>query len=142
MHHPSAAPDDEGFCSRHGLDLYLRNALVSAPCFLLDLGIVWLLVEALGVLRLAAVAIGFVIANALHYLGARAWVFRGTDRNLFEGYLLFLGNALVGLAVVLLGFGLLSHVFGAHFLLARIAASLIAGTLVFGLNARLNFHAL
>lgn len=136
-----AAPED-GFFTRHCIALYLRNAVVSAPCFLVDLGIVWVLVEALGLPRLAAVVIGFVAANALHYLGARAWIFRGTDRGLLEGYLLFLGNALVGLGVVLVGFSLLSHAFGAHFLLARVAASLIAGTLVFFLNARLNFHAL
>lgn len=132
----------EGFLSRRGLELYLRNGFLSLPCFLLDLAIVWILVEALGAPRIAAVTIGFPVANAIHYLLARAWIFRETDRELVQGYLLFLGNGLIGLCVVLMGFALFTPVLDAHFLVARIAASLLAGTLVFALNARLNFHAL
>ncbi|WP_052223199.1 GtrA family protein [Novosphingobium malaysiense] len=125
---------------RRGCSLYIRNAFASTISFILDLFLIWIMVEHFGIQRYLAVVVGFVIANALHYVLARIWIFHGTERGVASGYALFLGNALFGLGVILGGFALLTEVFGVPYLVARIMASLFAGTLVFVLNATLNFR--
>lgn len=130
------------FLNRRGSILFIRNAAASSLSFLLDLLLIWLMIERMGFNRLAAVAIGFVLANAFHYMLARAWVFRGTLRGLFSGYVYFLGNALFGLAIILGTFALLTDLLAVPYMPARVLASLCAGTLVFVLNATLNFRRL
>jgi len=128
--------------NREGSVLFIRNAAASTLSFVFDLLLIWIMIERMGFNRLTAVAIGFVLANAFHYVLARAWVFRGTLRGLVSGYLYFLGNALFGLAIILSAFALLTDLLGVPYMLARVAASLCAGTVVFVLNATLNFRRL
>lgn len=128
--------------NRQGSILYVRNAAASTLSFLLDLLLIWIMIERMGVDRLAAVAIGFVLANAFHYALARAWVFRGTVRGLVSGYVYFLGNSLFGLAIIMATFALLTNELGVPYMVARVIASLCAGTVVFVLNATLNFRRL
>ena len=89
----------ERFLGRRGCSLYIRNAFVSTISFLLDLFLIWLLVEHFAVERYMAVVAGFIVANALHYVLARIWIFRGSERGLVSGYVMFFGNALFGLGV-------------------------------------------
>jgi len=138
----AAHPHLQRLLSRQGVDLFVRNAVASGACFLFDLALIWVLAERLGVPQVVAVTIGFLAANLIHYSLARAWIFPKSDRGLLAGYALFLGNSLVGLGVVLSGFLLLNALLGTPFLLARVLASVCAGTLVFVLNARLTFHAI
>jgi putative flippase GtrA len=137
---PALPQGHPGLFSRHGAVLFLRNAVASSLCFAVDMVLIWLLVSRVGVDKFVAVTVGFLVANALNYLLARVWVFRETDRGLFAGYVYFLGNALVGLAIILAGFALLTGPIAMHYLLARVIISLCAGTIVFVLNATLNFH--
>lgn len=142
---PPPAPERGGtwrqrLLGRRGRWLYIRNAAASTLSFAVDLLLILLLVERAGVDRFVAVTAAFVLANGLHYLLARAWIFRGSERGLVSGYLYFLGNALFGLAVILGSFALLTQELGVPYIAARVAASLCAGTLVFVLNATLNFR--
>lgn len=133
-------PDHPGLFSRHGAVLFFRNAVASSLCFAIDMGLIWIMVSQLGIDKFVAVTLGFVTANALNYILARIWVFRETDRGLFTGYVYFLGNALVGLAIILAGFALLTGPLDTHYMVARVVVSLCSGTIVFILNATLNFH--
>lgn len=126
--------------NRRGSTLFIKNAVASTASFLLDLLLIWIMVESFGVVNIVAVAAGFIVANAFHYLLARIWIFRGSERGHLAGYFYFLSNALVGLAVILGAFALLTEVLGVSFIVARVIASLCAGTLVFVLNATLNFR--
>lgn len=129
-----------GLFSRRTAVLFVRNAVASCLCFAIDMALIWLMVSQLGIDKFVAVTVGFLFANSLNYGLARVWVFRESDRGIFTGYVYYLTNALVGLAVILGGFALLTTVFDAHYLLARVIVSLCSGTLVFILNATLNFH--
>jgi len=137
---PSVTGGHPGLLSRHGAVLFLRNAIASSLCFAIDMALIWLMVSRAGIDKFIAVVVGFLCANALNYALARAWVFRESDRGLFTGYVYFLGNALVGLAIILVGFWLLTEPLDTHYLLARVIVSVCAGTIVFILNATLNFH--
>jgi putative flippase GtrA len=101
----------------------------------------WLLVDKLGTPKMPAVALSFIAANTVHYVFGRTWIYRGTQRKLAAGYVLFLVNAVVGLAVTLVLFGSFMAA-GLHYIPARIVTSVFAGLVLFVLNAVLNFRSL
>lgn len=120
--------------------MLLRNTLVSCAVFGIGLIVLWLLVNYAGVPKVIAAGIGFVIANTLHYVLGRAWIFRGSDRGVGSGYALFLVNSGVGLLVTTVLYALLLDVTHLNYLVARALVSLLAGLVVFVLNAALNFR--
>lgn len=110
--------------------------------FLLGLGLLWLLVERFGLAKVPAAAAGFILANTLHYALGRTWIYRGTERRVVPGYAYFLTNGLIGLAITLVLFDAFLRFTSIHYLVARILVSLVAGLVMFLLNAILNFRRL
>ncbi len=128
------------FWNRRVGGMLFRNTVVSCSVFLVGLGVLWVLVEYAHMDEVIAAGVGFIIANSLHYLLGRYWIFAGSQRELGKGYLLFLINSGVGLAVTMGLFWLLITFTPMHYLLVRIVVSVFAGLLVFALNAALNFR--
>ena len=128
--------------SRKAAVLLGRNTAVSAGVFLLGLLLLWLLVEYGGADKLKATGATFLISTTLHYALGRAWIFRGTERKLVQGYGLFLANALIGLAVTLLLMEAFLRWTPVHYLVARVLVSIIAGLAMFLSNAIWNFKRL
>jgi len=117
-----------------------RNTVVSTGVFCVGLGVLWGLVEFAFVDPVLATALSFLIANSLHYIFGRTWIFAGSDRRLSTGYLLFLINAGVGLGVTVGLFWALTEFTTINYLIARVIVSVFAGLAVFLLNATLNFR--
>lgn len=128
--------------ARRGARLFGRNTVASVAAFALDMALLALLVELAGLAYMPAAALAFVLAMSAQYVVSRAWVFRGSDRGLAAGYLYFLVNTAIGLVVTLALFWLMLELAGIHYLPARAAASLVAGLVVFFLNAVFNFKQL
>lgn len=122
--------------------LFGRNTIASFFAFGIDVALLWLAVEWGGLPYLPAAAGAFLIAMSVHYVLARIWVFRASERGMATGYVFFLINAGIGLVVTLGAFALLMELAGLHYLVARVLASVAAGILVFFLNAVFNFKAL
>lgn len=120
--------------------MLVRNTIVSGGVFALSLGILWVLVERFGVDEVLASGVGFVCANTLHYVMGRVWIFRGTDRGVVPGYALFLTNGVVGLLITMGLMALLLELTTLHYLVARVLVSVIAGLVMFVLNAVWNFR--
>ena len=118
-----------------------RNTVVSVGVFLFGLALLWLLVEKLGVPAVPATGVSFLVSHTIHYVFGRTWIFRGTERKVATGYILFLLNSLVGLAITLSLFALFVSG-GMHYLFARVLVSVFAGLALFVLNALLNFRSL
>ncbi|WP_114521824.1 GtrA family protein [Altererythrobacter sp. ZODW24] len=138
--------DDEGrsalsrFFTRRVGGMLVRNTVVSTASFLLGLGVLWLLVESAGMGEVLATAIGFIVAQTLHYALGRTWVFRGTDRAIGSGYLIFLLNAGMGLIITVSMFAALLSFTPMHYLTARVVVSVFAGLAMFAVNATFNFR--
>lgn len=128
--------------SRKAAVLLGRNTVVSTFVFLLGLVLLWLLVEFAHVDKVFAAGLTFLIANSLHYVLGRAWIFRGTQRGVLPGYGFFLINALIGLGITVGLFALLIRYTNVHYLGARVLVSIVAGLVMFLLNAVLNFRRL
>ena len=117
-----------------------RNTVVSCTVFVLGLGVLYALVDGLGFPEVPAAGLGFLVANSLHYVFGRAWIFRGTERGKASGFVLFLLNASAGLAVTMVLYALLLAYTPLDYLVARVIVSVFAGLVVFVLNAVLNFR--
>ena len=125
--------------SRHTGILLVRNTVISCVAFGFGLAALWLLVERFAVDKVVAAALSFVLANSLHYAFGRTWIYRGTDRALASGYVYFIGNGLIGLAITTALFSALLHWTSIDYLVARVLVSILAGLAMFLLNATLNF---
>ncbi len=119
-----------------------RNTVVSCFAFLVGLVLLWLLVEEFGLAKVPATALSFLFATTLHYVFGRTWIYRGTERGVAAGYGYFLINAGVGLAVTTILFAALIELTSIHYMAARLLVSVVAGLVMFLLNAILNFRRL
>ncbi|MBX7527209.1 GtrA family protein [Qipengyuania vesicularis] len=120
--------------------MLVRNTVVSTGVFLFGLLALWVMVEQGGINPTLATGISFLMANSIHYIFGRTWIFKGTDRAVGSGYAIFLANALVGLAVTVSLFWLLTTYTPMHYLAARVLVSVFAGLAMFALNATINFR--
>lgn len=119
--------------------MFGRNTVASTITFLLDLGILWLLVELVSVPQLIAAVIAFAIAMILFYILSRCWVFPDSGRNAGSGFAYFLFNIGIGFLVMFAVFWALLQWTELFYLLARIIASIVSGVVIFLLNGIFNF---
>ena len=126
--------------SRDALSMFARNTIIGTAVFAVDLLILWALVAFLGMSKLLAATIGFVVATSLHYAAGRSWIFKGSSRRLVSGYVYFLMSAGVGLAITLLLYAAFIRWTRIDYLVARVVVSLFAGFATFLLNAIFNFR--
>lgn len=120
--------------------MLMRNTVVSAGAFLIGLGVLWVLVEWGEMDAVPASGVSFVIANSLHYMLGRTWIFRGTDRAIATGYVYFLVNGLIGLGLTMALMALMLAYTPVNYLVARVLVSIVAGLAIFVLNAVWNFR--
>ena len=137
----AAPPLRRRLLSRRAAVLLGRNTVVSVGVFLFGLVLLWILVERLGVPAVPAAGLSFLVSHTIHYVFGRTWIFRGTERKVAAGYILFLLNSLVGLGITLSLFAVFVGA-GMHYLAARVLVSVFAGLALFLLNAVLNFRSL
>lgn len=130
------------FTARCGAILFARNTVASFLAFGLDVGLLWLFVDRMGWHRMVAAAIAFLIAISIHYVISRIWVFRSSERAMGLGFVYFLVNSGVGLAITMSAFAALIYWTPIHYLVARLISSVVAGLAVFVLNAKYNFRQL
>lgn len=119
--------------------MFGRNTIASAITLLLNLAILWVLVEFASVPRIPAAAAAFVLPLIAFYFLQREWVFPDTDRRPAKGFAYFLINVGIGFAAMLSVFWALTELAQIHYLVARVAASGVYGLLLFLLNGRFNF---
>lgn len=128
------------FLNRRVGAMLLRNTVSSSLSFLVSIGVLWLLVTYADMDEVLAAAIGFVAAQSVHYALARGWIFPESDRAVGTGYVIFLANAGLGMAITVSLYALLLDWTGMNYLVARVLVSVVAGLAMFLSNATLNFR--
>ena len=140
--HPQSRRMVDRLLSLNAAAMLGRNTIVSCCTFIAGLILLWLLVERFGAPKVPATALSFLCATTLHYVFGRTWIFRGTERGVAAGYVYFLINAGVGMAVTTILFAVMIELTSINYLVARVMVSLVAGLAMFLLNAILNFRRL
>lgn len=119
---------------------FVRNVAISLPTFLLDLGLLYLLVRRGHLDYLAATIVAFLIANGLSYFLARWLVFHGTQRGLRAGLVYFLAIAALSAGAVIALMWLFVSVFHFEVILSRIGAAMVTGIGGYLANLLVNFR--
>jgi putative flippase GtrA len=119
---------------------FVRNAAISLPTFLIDLGLLFLLVRWAHVAYLVATIIAFLVANGLSYFLARRLVFGETQRGVRSGLLYFLAIATLSALALTPLMWLCVSVFHIDFILSRIATASLVGVGGYLLNLMVNFR--
>lgn len=108
----------------------LSYSSVGLCTFALDMVIIAVLHYQYDVDYVTAVGVGFLIGVSLNYILCYFWVYRGTERNVFIGFILFLLLALAGIIFI-------TH--SVRFLVDLQVPLLIARSLVAGFIGMINF---
>ena len=83
---------------------------------------------------------GFTGAQMVHYALARGWIFPDSERRMATGFVIFLLNAGLGMAITLGLYAALLEWTSMNYLVARVLVSVFAGLAMFVSNATLNFR--
>ncbi len=116
-----------------------RYASVGISTFIVDLGIVFFLINTFQINYLYAVAVGFIIGISLNYTISRLWVFKGSTRTIHHGYLYFVSAGLISLTAVLTFVGIMVSGLGIPLIIARPIVSGIVGCGNYLFNLHFNF---
>ena len=128
-----------GLFSRQTGAMLGRNTAISCLIFGINIALLYALVDRAGLSPLPAAVLAFIVANSFQYVLARKWVFRGTDRGVASGYAYALINAGLGLAITIGLYAIVIRFTAIDYLTGRVLVSLVAGLVVFVLNATFNF---
>ena len=119
---------------------FSRNVAISLPTFLVDLGLLYLLVQYAHVEYLAATVGSFLASHLLSYFLARWFVFSGTSRGVKVGLVYFLVIASLAAFVLTLLMWLFVTVLHLEVMFSRIASASITGVGGYLLNLIFNFR--
>lgn len=122
--------------------MFGRNTVVSTIAFLLDLLILWILVDFVELPHVPAAVVAFIIPMIFFYILSREWVFPDTERAVAMGFVYFMVNIGIGFVVMLAVFWTLLELTDIYYLIARVAASVVSGIVIFLLNGIFNFKQL
>ncbi len=123
-----------------GFKRFSRYTVIGFSTFMLDLSLLWVMVSFCKIYYLHAVAASFLVAVSLNYFLSRQWVFKGSGRAPFWGYLYFLKTALAGSALTVFLMWALTAVTNGPYLVIRIAVAVLVGTGNYLANLYLNFR--
>lgn len=121
-------------------DRFLRYMVSGVGSFLVDLFLVWLLTEVVGMYYLYSVITAFLIAVSINYAISRDWVFKGTARGVKKGYIYFVTIMVSGLVLTagLMWVGV--ELLLLHYLFARVLVSGVVGIFNYLMNLYFNFR--
>lgn len=121
------------------LSRIVKYFLVNSSGFIIDLVLIWWLTDKIKLHYLTSVAVGFLVATVINYLGNREWTFKGTAIKATVGYGRFLMISLGAFIVVLFLMYLAVDILQIYYLLARVMVAIIVGLLGFLLDAKFSF---
>jgi len=123
-----------------GAPRFVRYAAISLPTFLLDLGLLFLLVRRAHLNYLIATVVSFLVANGLGYFLARWLVFVGTKRGVGAGLVFFLAVATLSAFALTPLMWVSVDVFHIDIILSRVVTASIVGVGGYLLNLAFNFR--
>ena len=118
---------------------FFQYSMVGVGTYALDLCLIFIFKTFLNFPDAIAVGLGFLIAVSINFLISYIWIFKGTDRHHATGYMYFVGIAIFGLGVIVVGTLSIKTLLGIDLYIARTIVAGIVGILNYTLNSVFNF---
>jgi putative flippase GtrA len=125
--------------TKRSITRFLKYASIGVSTFLLDLGMLYVFTEFLHVHYLIASGVAFVIAVSINFLFSRHFVFKGSERSMKAGYVIFLMIAGTGLLLVVGLMHVLVGILGFPVLVSRVGVAGVVGVWNYLMNLFVNF---
>lgn len=123
-----------------GIVRFTRYSAIGVSTFLLDLGLLFVLIDFFGVHYAVAAAVSFIIAVSINYALSRRHVFKGSDQRVSISYTIFITVAGVGLVLVVGLMYLAVDVFEFNYIVSRIIIAGFVGMWSYLLHLYLTFQ--
>lgn len=125
---------------RRSIRRFIRYSSIGFGTFLIDLLLLWILIDGAGVPTLPATAGAFLLAVSINFFLSRKYVFRGSVRTVRRGYTYFISYAIAGMALTTLLMWLLTEFTDLHYVVVRVLIACIVGIGNYLANLYLNFR--
>lgn len=122
-----------------GIKRFGKYATTGFLTFLLDLLLLFILIDLVSVYYILASVLSFMIATSLNYFLVRSYVFSQTERGIKSGYAIFLSMSGIGLFIVSIGMFVSVELLSVHYLIARGFVVAVVFLVNYFLNLHLNF---
>ncbi|MBU0957609.1 MAG: GtrA family protein [Nanoarchaeota archaeon] len=113
---------------------FIRYLTTGAIALVLDLILLFILVELAKLEILTAAAIAFSIIFTLNFFLIRRWGFKGTKVSSAKSFIYFSSFGLISLLLTLIILGIIMNTFHFHYLVARFLTAIIVGVFNFTMN--------
>lgn len=122
------------------LKRFLSYSVIGIGTFGFDLALLYLFTEIFGLHYVVSAGVAFLIAVSVNYAVSRKTVFKGTERNVRHGYVIYLAITAVGLFAVMGLMALFVAVFEWHYLPSRVLVAGGVGVWNYLMNLYVNFR--
>ena len=117
-----------------------RYLSIGVSTFLVDLALLFFLIESLGMNVLVATGVAFYLAVSVNYFFSRKFVFKHTKRGPLAGYMYFMTFSMFALVLTVGFMALLEAYSPFHPVVHRILVACVVGIWNYGANLFLNFR--
>lgn len=120
---------------------FLRFVIVGGICFVLNLVVLHVCVEVLGLHYMIAMLVSIFVVYSVGWILNRTWTFRSRDRAVFLEYGRYVSANLAAMLVSLAAMWVLVSRFGVHYLLASAVIAVGMTAVNFAVHSAWTFHA-
>ncbi|MFC2056476.1 GtrA family protein [Chloroflexota bacterium] len=118
---------------------FLYYFLIAGFCSLIDIGMLYVLTDWLGLFYLFSATFSFIIAQSLNYYLNRRFNFRSKSKQIAKQLTMFVAVNTIGLGISLGILAFLVEVLGLWYILARIVGMVIAVSFNYFMHKRYTF---
>jgi len=119
---------------------FVKFGFASGIATLLDLFLLWVFVEFIGIYYLVSAIIAFLGGSSLNYGINKVWAFRGSKVGNVRGLMSFIIIGWIGLVWTILLMALFVEFGGIHYLIARLLAAVLVLGWNYGMNSIVTFR--
>ena len=117
---------------------FLKYVIVGVSTFIFDLVLLYIFIDIFLWNYIIATGAAFALAISVNYFFSRRYVFKGTLRSFYAGYIAFMVIASAGIGIAMLGMVLIVGVFHFHIWDARIIIAGVVGIWNYLMNLYVN----
>ncbi len=118
---------------------FLRFATSSSFTLLIDMLLLFILVEYFNIIYYVAAGMSFTVSTSINYFISRNWGFKGTLTGFFKGYGLFLVFSIFGISLTVFLMWVFVDLVGIYYIISRVIVAVIEGTMTFFVNSLFTF---
>ncbi|MBS3071378.1 GtrA family protein [Candidatus Pacearchaeota archaeon] len=118
---------------------FLSYSTIGFFAFLIDISILYFLVERFSYHYITATVASFIIAVSFNYTLNRSFTYKGTKTSFSKGYIYFMSFAVLGAIIVSFAMYLFVEILSIHYLTSRTIIAVVIGILNYTLNTKLTF---